>query len=109
MQPTLVNPQIQAFQLTGHLNAVNAAEVQAQLSALVSSEQSSQVLIDMAHVESVDSAGLMALVATLSLAQSLNKQLCLCCIAPSVRIIFELTQLDRVFKIYDNRAAFEQM
>jgi anti-sigma B factor antagonist len=45
----------------------------------------------------------MALVATLTLAQRMNKPFGLVGISPSVRIIFELTQLDRVFEISEKQ------
>jgi anti-anti-sigma regulatory factor len=49
----------------------------------------------------------MALVSALTLAQQLGKRFSLCSVAPSIRIIFELTQLDRVFEIFDNAVEFE--
>ena len=61
----------------------------------------------MHQVEFIDSAGLMAIVSAFRLAQRLNKKLSVCCLSPSVRIIFELTQLDRALEIYENRQAYE--
>ncbi len=60
----------------------------------------------MGQVESIDSAGLMVLVSALSMAQRLNKRLSLCSVSHSVRMIFELTQLDKVFEIFDGHALF---
>ena len=54
----------------------------------------------------MDSAALMALVHGLRLAQSLGKRFSLCAVSPSIQIIFELTQLDRVFEIFDSEATF---
>jgi anti-anti-sigma factor len=65
------------------------------------------LLVDMSQVESLDSAGLLALVSTLTLAQQIDKQFALCHVSASIRIIFELTQLDRVFEIFEDRLAFE--
>ena len=103
MQTTLINPAI-ALQPSGHINAANAAQFQQQLTTAVNTGTSA-ILVDMVKVESLDSAGLMALVSALSLAQSQNKQFSLCGVSPSIRIIFELTQLDRVFEIVENRDA----
>jgi len=107
MQNVLISLQTETIEPKGHLNAANAAILQHQLTAIVSSETCSQLLVDMSQVESLDSAGLMALVAALTLAQQLDKRFSLCCVPPSIRIIFELTQLDRVFEIFESRAAFE--
>ena len=54
----------------------------------------------------MDSAGLMALIEAFRLAQELEKELSICSVAPSVRMIFELTQLDRVFDIFDSKDSF---
>jgi anti-sigma B factor antagonist len=89
-------------QPTGHLNATNAAALQQQLVEMVSSEESCSLLIDMSRVESLDSTGLMVLVSTLTLAQRLDKRFVLTGVSASVRIVFELTQLDRVFEILDH-------
>ncbi|MDX2213630.1 MAG: STAS domain-containing protein [Oculatellaceae cyanobacterium bins.114] len=107
MQNVLSHSQMAVIQPCGHLNAANAADFQQELTTSVSSSQCSALLVDMSEVESLDSAGLVALVTALSLAQRLDKRLGLCGVSPSSRIIFELTQLDRVFEIFDDRAAFE--
>ncbi|MBD2465309.1 STAS domain-containing protein [Oscillatoria sp. FACHB-1407] len=107
MQNVLSHSQMAIIQPCGHLNAANAEDFQQELTASVSSNQCSVLLVDMSEVESLDSAGLVALVSALSLAQRLGKRFGLCGISASSRIIFELTQLDRVFEIFDDRSAFE--
>jgi anti-anti-sigma factor len=107
MQSVLAQSPVTIVQPCGHLNASNAAGLQQQLMVAVSTQSSSAVLVDMSQVESLDSAGLMALVSALTRSQRLNQQFGLCCVSPSIRIIFELTQLDRVFEIFDSRSAFE--
>ena len=107
MQSVLIRPQTTVICPQGSVNAANASALQNQLAIAVESTQNSALLIDMRDVESLDSAGLMVLVSTLSLAQTQNKRFSLCSISASIRIIFELTQLDRVFEIFENSAAFE--
>ncbi len=97
---TVVRPQ-------GCLNASNAMEFQHQLKAVVAQAEQTIVLVDLAQVESLDSAGLMALVSGLKLAQQLERRFGICSVSPSVRIVFELTQLDQVFEIFESTAAFE--
>jgi anti-anti-sigma regulatory factor len=48
---------------------------------------------------------LIALVTAQRLAQDLNQRLVLCSVAPSIMILFELTQLDRAFEFFANRDA----
>lgn len=107
MQSVLVRPQTIVICPQGYVNAANAPALQNQLAIALESKQNSTLLVDMRDVESLDSAGLMVLVSTLSLAQKQNKRFSLCSMSASIRIIFELTQLDRVFEIFDNSAAFE--
>jgi len=49
----------------------------------------------------------MALVSALKLAQKLGRRFSLCSVSPSLKIIFELTQVDKVFEIFEGKAAFE--
>lgn len=105
MAIAIIDPQLTIIQPSGHINASNTSEFQRQITTAVSSGNNA-VLVDMYRVESLDSAGLMALVSALSLAQNLQRRFSICSVAPSIRIIFELTQLDRAFEIFDTRDAF---
>lgn len=107
MVPVIATPEITVVKLHGPFNAANAATLQTQLTTAVQSSIHSTVVVDMEQVELLDSAGLMALVAALSLAQRLNKRFRLSGVSPAIRIMFEITQLDRVFEIFETRAAFE--
>ncbi len=105
MAIAIVDSKLTIIQPSGHINASTAEEFKRQLTKAVASEDNA-VLVDMKQVESLDSAGLMALVSAMSLAQTLKRRFSLCCVAPSIRIIFELTQLDRAFEIVESRDAF---
>lgn len=108
MHSILTNAKMTVVQPSGHFNASNAVALRQQLMEAVSSRQSPNLLVDMSKVESLDSAGLMALVSALNLAQGLEQRFSLCSVAPSIRIIFELTQLDQVFEMFKDQAAFEK-
>ncbi len=103
MQTVLARPEMTVFQPSGHINASNAETLKESLTAAISTQQYSTVTVDMSQVESLDSAGLMALVAAMTLAQKLEQRFLLCCVSPSIRIVFELTQLDQVFEFLDDR------
>lgn len=104
---SLVCLQMATFEPSGYVSAANAKEFKQQLTEAVTTQDYSVFLVDMHKVEFLDSAGLMALVSAFRLAQDLGRRFSLCSIAPSVRIVFELTSLDRVFEIFDSREAFE--
>jgi anti-sigma B factor antagonist len=99
MQAVLSNPKLSVIRPQGSLNAANALEFERDLTAALRQNENGAMLVNLAKVESMDSAGLMALVSTLKLAQQFNKRFSICCVSPALRIIFELTQLDGVFEI----------
>jgi anti-sigma B factor antagonist len=49
----------------------------------------------------------VALIKAFRLAESLGRRFGICSLAPSVRIMFELTQLDKAFEIFENQDAFK--
>ena len=95
---TVIRPQ-------GHVNSANVFAFQDQLTKAMMSPSSASLMVDMSQVESLDSAALMSLVSTLSLAQRLNKRFSLCSLSAPARILFELTQLDRAFEINEFETA----
>jgi len=109
MQSALAQTLTTVIQPSGHINGENASVLKHQLAEAISSHDCASLLIDMSQVESLDSAGLMVFVSTLTLAQRLSKQFGLVSISPSVRIVFELTQLDRVFEILDSYPTFSKV
>ncbi|WAL61550.1 STAS domain-containing protein [Thermocoleostomius sinensis] len=107
MQSSLGQTRTTVIQPNGHINAENAAALKQQLVETVTCQEYTSLLVDMSQVESLDSAGLMVFVSTLTLAQRLGKSFGLFGISPAVRIIFELTQLDRVFHILEVHPSVE--
>ena len=99
--------QIISYEPVGSINASNVRDFQQKLMMAVNDRRGSTILVDMKAVEFLDSAGLVALAAAYKRAQSLGKNLIICSVSPSVRIIFELIQLDQVLEIFDTRHAFE--
>ena len=107
MQKLLVKPSVMVVQPTGDINASNANALQQQLEQAVNSQPNSFVLVDMSHVTSLDSAGLMALVTAMNLAQEKDLGFGLCSLPPSIRIVLEVTQLDQVFQVFADCATCE--
>lgn len=104
---TAVHNNYATFEPQGYISAANVSLFQSQLAHAVKQQPDSALLIDMSKVEFLDSAGLMALVSAFRMAQDLGRRFSLCSLAPSVRMIFELTGLDRAFEVFDNRNEFE--
>lgn len=96
-------------QAQGSLNASNAQDFHLSLVERIKCDKSSGLVVDMSQVESLDSAGLISLVSALKHARQLSKRFCLCSVPPTIRIIFELTQLDRVFEMVEEESSHTTM
>ncbi|MCT7980978.1 STAS domain-containing protein [Laspinema olomoucense] len=59
--------------------------------------------IDMSQVEMIDSPGLFTLVSALRTAREHGSRLAIYHLKSPVRVIFEITQLDRIFEIFDTQ------
>lgn len=86
--------------LKGRFDAFETPQFAKWLEAYVTSDQK-HVVVDLGGVEFIDSSGLAALVKGLKRCRELGGEQLLCNLQQSVVIIFELTRLDKAFKIFD--------
>ena len=107
MQTLLAQQPIAVVLPLDHLNAAIAGQVQRQIREAICAPTVAAVAVDLTEVKFLDSAGLMVLVSGLKQAKSLNKRFSICSVTPGVRMILELSQLDRVFEIFENVESFE--
>jgi len=107
MQTLIAQQPIAVFRPLDHLNAATAGEFRRQLNAAISAPGVVAVAVDLSQVKFLDSAGLMALVSGLKQAKTLNKGFSICSISPGIRMILELSQLDRVFDIFESVESFQ--
>ncbi len=107
MLAVLNYPKITVICPQDTINATNALEFERDLTTVLAQDGNTVLLVDLEQTQFLDSAGLMALVSALKLAQKLGRRFSLCSVSPSLRMIFELTQLDQVFEIFEGKAAFE--
>ncbi len=92
--------QMIQFKPQGRLDLQGGMTLGEQMSNLV--PQSNDLwVIDLAEVDFMDSSGLVSLVTGLKAARESGCRLVLCNVQPPVRVIFELTQLDLVFEIFN--------
>lgn len=67
-----------------------------------------KILVDLQDVNFMNSSGIGALVAALKDVKKEGGNLFLCSLSDQVRIIFQLTKMERVFKPLKDRAEFEE-
>lgn len=92
----------------GHLNAQGSTTLQECIDRLSPEPQRLWVL-DLDQIEFIDSFGLMALTESLKAARACGSRLVICNLRAPVRLILEITQLDRVFEIFESpEAALKQ-
>jgi anti-anti-sigma factor len=105
---TLLAPQpITVIRPLDHLNAATSEEFERQLMTAISAPGVAGVLVDFAEVTFIDSAGLMTLVSGLKQAKKMGRRFSICSVSPGIRMILELSQLDRAFEICENVESFE--
>jgi anti-anti-sigma factor len=90
-----------ALKLVGRLDGAGADWLTHQVARLKAGNASHWIL-DMTQVEFIDSAGLVALVATLRAAVTAQVEICLCGLNAQARLILDITQLDQVFQVVDS-------
>ncbi|MEB3338246.1 MAG: STAS domain-containing protein [Leptolyngbyaceae bacterium] len=99
--------QVKIFQPTGILDGARANQLRREISEVITSGPD-VVLLDLKEVTFMDSSGLGALVSALKSVRSSGGKLFVCSINDQVKMLFELTSMDRVFEIYPNQDAFHQ-
>jgi anti-sigma B factor antagonist len=86
------------------LNQSAALELKHTVEACMSigTSTNTTLLVDMQNVESLDSNGLTMLLALFKNAIACKTSLVLCSLQTQVRIIFEISRMDRTFTIFDD-------
>lgn len=100
-----MSSNVQIVEPSGILDSTKAEEFRASVETLLE-EGAEVILVDLTNITFIDSSGLGTLVVLLKKARGLNRSFCICSINDQVRMLFELTSMDRVFEIYENRQAF---
>jgi len=84
------------------LDAGSAPRLKEMLNELIG-RGAIRFVIDLSDLDFIDSAGLGVLVSTLKGVRARGGDLRICCVKDPVRMIFDLTRLSKVFKIFADR------
>ena len=105
MTSTMHQPQTEAATLviSGRFDAHQVSQVQQEFDALLTAG-ARFIILDLTDVNFVDSSALAVMVRGMKRCRERNGELLLCGLRQPVRIIFELTRMDRAFRIYDTEA-----
>ncbi|MBE9124602.1 MULTISPECIES: STAS domain-containing protein [unclassified Coleofasciculus] len=102
-----MSPVVKIVQPSGILDGTKAGQFRQEISDLVKSNVDI-VLIDFQDVTFMDSSGLGALVLALKTVRAAGGKLFVCSVNEQIKMLFELTSMDRVFEIFPTRADFEE-
>ncbi|MCD6448925.1 MAG: STAS domain-containing protein [Thermotogaceae bacterium] len=87
--------------IEGDIDAYHSAEFKKTIKEKIATCSGATMVLDFSSVSYIDSAGLGSLVAILKEARNSGKNVVLSSLKPGVKRIFEMTRLDKVFKIVD--------
>jgi len=96
-----VTEQCATVALDGRLDANNTQPLKESLEQLIDGG-TSYLVVDLAQVPFIDSAGLAALVSALKATRRVGGNVLLSGVQPQARTVFSLTMLDQVFAIHPN-------
>jgi anti-anti-sigma factor len=83
----------------GIINETNKSHFQQQLFNFIHNTNNKDILVDFQGVELVDGSGLVVLVNAYNEAKNQRKNFYLFNVSPAVKMIFEISQLDKVLGI----------
>ena len=101
-------PNTEIIQLSGIFDSTRTQELRERVNGGID-KGAKIVLVDLKEVTFMDSSGLGALVTALKAVRSAGGKLCVCSVNEQVRILFELTSMDRVFEIFRDQGDFRKM
>jgi len=92
---------------SGILDGTKAAKFCQEIDQLVMNRVDI-IVVDFKNVTFMDSSGLGALVQSLKMTREVNVKLLLCSFNDQIKMLFELTGMDRVFEIFAEREELEK-
>ena len=97
---------VKVVQPKGILDGTQAADFREEVKKLVESEETI-ILINFQDVTFMDSSGLGALVLALKTVRAAGGKMFICSVNEQIKMLFDLTSMDKVFDIFPTREDFE--
>jgi anti-sigma B factor antagonist len=101
--------QVTVISVDGEVDASNSTDLGDSLDQLLA-DGHKKLIVDLKDVKFIDSSGLGTLVRVYKHARADSGDVCLASLQPTVKRVFELTRLDRVFEVHpDSEAAVKKL
>lgn len=101
-----MNSNFRIVEADGLLDGNRATQVRREISECLK-DGAKIILLDLKEVTFIDSSGLGALVSALKIVRTSGAQLYICSVCDQVKILFELTSMNRVFDVFASREEFQ--
>ncbi|MDX1978165.1 MAG: STAS domain-containing protein [Pseudanabaenaceae cyanobacterium bins.68] len=96
---------VQTVKPAGRLDVTTAAKFRKEVNDLTA-QNLKYLVVDLDDVGFMDSSGLGALVSALKSVKASNGEMVVCGLSEQVQMLFELTSMGKIFKIYGNVQEF---
>ena len=92
----------QIIKPVGDIDLSKSADLRAVIKIAIESSVD-LIVIDLQHVNYMDSSGVATLIEGLQLSRTIYKELVLCSLTKNVEAVIQLSKLDQIFDIYLNK------
>ncbi|NDJ25345.1 anti-sigma factor antagonist [Nostoc sp. B(2019)] len=100
-----MNLKVTVLEPSGILDGIRGNQLRQEVSEIIKNG-SDILLIDLKDVKFVDSSGLGALVSAMQMVRKAESKLFVCSVNDQVKMLFELTKLDRIFQTFADQDEF---
>jgi len=100
--------QISLLEVEGRLDASTAREFDEAVKVLSSSGREGKIVVDLARLEFISSAGLRSLLTLAKTCQKVSRKLSFCSLNTMVAEVFKISGFYSIFSIYPDRAAAKE-
>jgi anti-anti-sigma factor len=101
----MINQEVKVIQPNGILDGTQADRLRDEVSHCLTAGAGC-ILIDFQNVTFMDSSGLAALITAVRLIHNQGKKLYLCSVNQQIKMLLELTSMDRIFQVFANQEEF---
>ncbi|MBN3884438.1 MAG: STAS domain-containing protein [Nostoc sp.] len=98
---------VKVLELSGILDGIRGNDLRREVSGILANG-ANILLLDMKEVKFIDSSGLGALVSAMQMVRAANGKMFVCSISDQVRMLFELTKMDRIFQTFADQEEFNR-
>lgn len=102
-----MNNNVTVLELSGILDGIRGNELRREVSTIMD-KGTNILLLDLKNVKFIDSSGLGALVSAMQIVRKTDGQLFICSINDQVKMLFQLTKMDRIFQTFADQEEFNR-